>query len=225
MARAGSSPYEAKQRRKQGFLASLAKLEDRDTQTAAVSELNNALKVMLRPDREPHHYLCPPPSPSCSPINATQTHAPFPSHLLVQALDADSLPLFISCVSSSNDKQKVFARKVSGVMEPTEPRTLPKLKASCFLSLLCLCLRTFPNRLCRAPFTCAQPSSPLPPFPPPLTLLLLLLPVPFAPQESTRLLGQLAADQCPMSQEAMAQPHVGKVIASVKAKFKVPPQS
>jgi hypothetical protein len=45
MARAGTSPYEAKQRRKQGFLASLARLDDRDTQTVAVSELQASLKV------------------------------------------------------------------------------------------------------------------------------------------------------------------------------------
>ena len=45
MARAGSSPYEAKQRRKQGYLASLAKLDDRDTQGAAVAELQTALKA------------------------------------------------------------------------------------------------------------------------------------------------------------------------------------
>lgn len=112
----GVTPYEVRQRRKDKVLTTLGKLDDRDTQAAAVTEIADLVRVSAPMMRGPGSGK--PPRRTLRRAKATGSPAALtPCCWLTdcpQALDAEGLGVLVTCVCNIGDKQKVYSRKVRG---------------------------------------------------------------------------------------------------------------
>jgi hypothetical protein len=106
----GPAP-DSKQVRKERVLLALTRLNDKDTQRAAVEELFGIVRVRASHSARPRRRCQAAGARACRDTerNGSKTPAAPPRP---QDLDNDSLPAVVSCLCSTGADQKPFARKV-----------------------------------------------------------------------------------------------------------------